>query len=318
MAYGRRRTEKVEGSENDYRLVKQDTYIMSHNVSHEPLVSEDDFQRAQELKEHRAKKGNHNIGQSYAHLLSGIAKCPQCGAPMYIGVTKWTNEDGTERRTESYICSYAMKHRGTNVCKRNGVVAELVENEVMEFTKKLVCNPMFVADIEKKISSSIDLSEVDKEISYFQTSLKKLERKKSALEQDIDRIDEDDVYAIRRRDDLARRLDHIYTDIYKAEDDLKEATKKRETLQQETLNIKTIYSMLSSFDKIYDMMTKEERRSLIKYLIADVQLYMPAERKALGRCCKSITYRFPIEESVLKEFNDNGVHVETIVLLTQT
>jgi site-specific DNA recombinase len=182
MAYGRRRTEKVEGSENDYRLVKQDTYIMSHNVSHEPLVSEDDFQRAQELKEHRAKKGNHNIGQSYAHLLSGIAKCPQCGAPMYIGVTKWTNEDGTERRTESYICSYAMKHRGTNVCKRNGVVAELVENEVMEFTKKLVCNPMFVADIEKKISSSIDLSEVDKEISYFQTSLKKLERKKSALE----------------------------------------------------------------------------------------------------------------------------------------
>jgi hypothetical protein len=60
------------------------------------------------------------------------------------------------------------------------------------------------------------------------------------------------------------------------------------------------------------MMTREERRSLIKYLIADVQLYMPAERKALGRCCKSITYRFPIEESVLKEFSDNGVHVETV------
>jgi len=74
--------------------------------------------------------------------------------------------------------------------------------------------------------------------------------------------------------------------------------------------------LLSSFDKIYAMMTKEERRSLIKYLISDVQLYMPEERKMKARFCKSITYRFPIEKEVLAEFSDSGVHVESVVLLT--
>ena len=55
---------------------------------------------------------------------------------------------------------------------------------------------------------------------------------------------------------------YIYTEIYKAEDSLRDAEMKMETLQREKLNIKTIYALLSSFDKIYDMMSKEERRSL--------------------------------------------------------
>ena len=59
-------------------------------------------------------------------------------------MTKWTNQDGTERRTESYVCSYATKHRGTSVCRRNGVVASQVEDEVMEYTRKIVRNPQFI------------------------------------------------------------------------------------------------------------------------------------------------------------------------------
>ena len=315
IAYGRRRTEKVEGTENDYRLVRQDSFIISNVVSHEAIVSEEEFQRAQELREIRGKKGNHNIGQTHAHLLSGIVKCPQCGAPMYIGVTKWTNADGTERRTESYICSYALKHRGTSVCKRNGVVAEQVEKEVMEFTSKLVCNQKFVHDIEKQIGSAIDLTEVEKEIAYIKGNLSKLERSKSSLEKDIDSIDTEDPYQERRRKDMVRRLDNLYTEIYQTEDTLRDAEMKKETLQQEKLNIKTIYSLLSSFDKIYAIMTKEERRSLVKYLISDVQLYMPEDRKVKAHFCKSITYRFPIEKEVLAEFSDSGVHVETVAQL---
>ena len=98
VAWGKRRTEKVPGKDNEYRLVKQDEYILSEVISHEAFVSKEDFDKVQEIKAIRGKKGNHNIGQYNAHLLSGIVKCPQCGAPMYIGMTKWTNQDGTERR----------------------------------------------------------------------------------------------------------------------------------------------------------------------------------------------------------------------------
>ena len=317
IAYGRRRTEKVAGTDNTYRLVKQENYIVSKDYSHEPFVTEDEYERVQEIKAIRAKKGNHNIGQAYAHLLSGIARCPQCGSPMQIGVTKWENADGTKRKTESYICSYAAKHRGTSVCKRNGVVAEQLENEVMEFTKKLVKNPKFVQDLESKIGNAIDLTEIEQEIQGIQAQLKKLERSRGSLERDIDNIDEDDVYSSRRREDMARRLDSIYTEIYQTEDELQSAKMKLETLRQENLNIQTIYSLLSSFDEIYDKMSREERRSMVKYMIADVELFMPNERKEKARSCKSITYRFPIEQSVLDDFSDKGVRVETVVLMSR-
>ena len=80
VAWGKRRTEKVPGKDNEYRLVKQDEYILSEVISHEAFVSKEDFDKVQEIKAIRGKKGNHNIGQYNAHLLSGIVKCPQCGA----------------------------------------------------------------------------------------------------------------------------------------------------------------------------------------------------------------------------------------------
>ena len=165
VAWGKRRTEKVPGKDNEYRLVKQDEYILSEVISHEAFVSKEDFDKVQEIKAIRGKKGNHNIGQYNAHLLSGNVKCLQCGSPMYIGMTKWTNQDGTERRTESYVCSYATKHRGTSVCRRNGVVASQVEDEVMEYTRKIVRNPQFIKDLQEKVMTAVDMSEVENDMT---------------------------------------------------------------------------------------------------------------------------------------------------------
>lgn len=54
---------------------------------------------------------------------------------------------------------------------------------------------------------------------------------------------------------------------------------------------------------------------MIKYMIADVQVFTPNERKEKARSCKSITYRFPIEQAVLDDFSDKEVRVESVVLL---
>lgn len=89
---------------------------------------------------------------------------------MYIGMTKWTNQDGTERRTESYVCSYATKHRGTSVCRRNGVVASQVEDEVMEYTRKIVRNPQFIKDLQEKVMAAVDMTEVENDITAYKSS----------------------------------------------------------------------------------------------------------------------------------------------------
>ena len=315
VAWGKRRTEKVPGSDNEYRLVKQDEYILSEVISHEEFVSKEDFDRVQEIKAIRGKKGNHNIGQYNAHLLSGIVKCPQCGAPMYIGMTKWTNQDGTERRTESYVCSYATKHRGTSVCRRNGVVASQVEDEVMEYTRKIVRNPQFIKDLQEKVMTAVDMTEVENDITAYKNQLSALQRSRDSLERDIDRIAPDDKYAERRRADMTRRLNDLYDQIYKAEDLLQESTMKKATLESEQMSVQSMIGILSSFDAIYDRMNAAERRDLVKYLISEVELFPREEQKTQKRFVKAIAYKFPIEQKVLTQFDECGASVETVVLL---
>ena len=295
--------------------MKQDEYILSEVISHEAFVSKEDFDRVQEIKAIRGKKGNHNIGQYNAHLLSGIVKCPQCGAPMYIGMTKWTNQDGTERRTESYVCSYATKHRGTSVCRRNGVVASQVEDEVMEYTRKIVRNPQFIKDLQEKVMTAVDMTEVENDITAYKKQLSALQRSRDSLEQDIDRIAPDDKYAERRRADMTRRLNDLYDQIYKAEDLLQESMMKKATLESELMSVQSMIGILSSFDAIYDKMNAAERRDLVKYLISEVELFPREEQKTQKRFVKAIAYKFPIEQKVLTQFDECGASVETVCLL---
>ena len=317
VAWGKRRTEKVPGKDNEYRLVKQDEYILSEVISHEAFVSKEDFDKVQEIKAIRGKKGNHNIGQYNAHLLSGIVKCPQCGAPMYIGMTKWTNQDGTERRTESYVCSYATKHRGTSVCRRNGVVASQVEDEVMEYTRKIVRNPQFIKDLQEKVMAAVDMTEVENDITAYKKQQSALQRSRDSLEQDIDRIAPDDKYAERRRADMTRHLNAPYDQNYKAEDLLQESLMKKATLESKQMSVQSMIGILSPFDAIYDRMNAAERRDLVKYLISEVELFPREEQKTQKRFVKAIAYKFPIEQKVLTQFDECGASVETVCLLVK-
>ena len=84
IAYGRRKTEKVHGTRNEYKLVEQDNYLLVDGL-HEGIVSEELWNAAQVKLLAQAKKYEKvNRGKdTKVHLLSGIVKCPICGAGMY-------------------------------------------------------------------------------------------------------------------------------------------------------------------------------------------------------------------------------------------
>ena len=230
--------------------------------------------------------------------------------PIYTGRVAWG-----KRRTESYVCSYATKHRGTSVCRRNGVVASQVEDEVMEYTRKIVRNPQFIKDLQEKVMTAVDMTEVENDITAYKNQLSALQRSRDSLERDIDRIAPDDKYAERRRADMTRRLNDLYDQIYKAEDLLQESMMKKATLESEQMSVQSMMGILSSFDAIYDRMNAAERRDLVKYLISEVELFPREEQKTQKRFVKAIAYKFPIEQKVLTQFDECGASVETVCLL---
>ena len=84
IAYGRRKTEKVHGTRNEYKLVEQDDYLVVDGL-HEGIVSEELWNQAQVKMIAQAKKYEHvnKAKDTKTHLLSGLVKCPVCGAGMY-------------------------------------------------------------------------------------------------------------------------------------------------------------------------------------------------------------------------------------------
>lgn len=315
IAFGRRRQEKVNGTENEYRIVKQDSYILSDEISHEALVSEELFENAQIKRTENSAKGRPNVGRGRKYLLSGILKCPMCGSSMHSEVRTWNNKNGKVTKVYYQCSHYAKSINGQ--CKKNSISAEWVETEVIEYTKLLIRNPIFAEDIQKRIGQKVDLSEVEAELKNYQTFLVKLERSKANLEKDIDNILGDDKNSERKRADMNNRLDKIYNEIYNIEDRITECELKKASIKQDALTIDSVYKMLLVFDKVFDKMDEADKRKLIQNIISEVQLH-PKETWSEGKNpVKSIKYAFPVGKEVMEYMRENVLSLETVVLVTR-
>lgn len=81
LAFGRRKTERVPGKRNEFRIVKQDSYILSDGI-HEAIISEDDWNLAKQKRNINGVKHEKIHSLEHEHILSGILKCPICGKGM--------------------------------------------------------------------------------------------------------------------------------------------------------------------------------------------------------------------------------------------
>ena len=76
-----------------------------------------------------------------------------------------------------------------------------------------------------------------------------------------------------------------------------------------------IYKILIYFDRLYDLMSEEERRKLMEALIQEIQIY--PERQPNGQWLKSIKFRLPLIEEDMNLRLDNDEHIETVVSLSR-
>ena len=316
IAYGRRKTEKVHGTRNEYHLVEQENFLLVDGL-HEAIIPEDVWNAAQAKLIAQAKKYEHvNKGKNErTHLLSGIVKCPICGAGMYGNKSIKYKKDGTKYKDFFY---YGCKHRGMqrgHKCNyRKQIREELLDDAVAEVIVKLVSNPHFAAMMQEKINMKVDTTAIDQEITNYEKQLRQDYAIKSKLIEEIDNLNPDDRHYIRRKADLDDRLYRMYDKIEELESQLMDARAKKTSIEAEKITGDNIYKVLIYFDKLYFAMNDMERRQLIEALIAEIQIY--EERKLNGQWLKSIRFKLPIIENDLSIGLDNGEHVETIVLLS--
>lgn len=316
IAYGRRKTEKVHGTRNEYHLVEQENFLLVDGL-HEAIIPEDVWNAAQAKLIAQAKKYEHvNKGKNErTHLLSGIVKCPICGAGMYGNKSIKYKKDGTKYKDFFYYgCKHRGMQRGHKCDYRKQIREELLDDAVAEVIVKLVSNPHFAAMMQEKINMKVDTTAIDQEITNYEKQLRQDYAIKSKLMEEIDNLNPDDRHYIRRKSDLDDRLYRMYDKIEELESQLIDARAKKTSIEAEKITGDNIYKVLICFDKLYFAMNDVERRQLIEALIAEIQIY--EERKPNGQWLKSIRFKLPIIENDLSIGLDNDEHVETVVLLS--
>ena len=317
ISYGRRRTEKVHGTRNEYRQVKKDDYLLVDGL-HEALVSEEVWEQAQVKVAAQAKKYEkvNRDKREKIHLLSGILKCPVCGAGMYGNKSIKKRKDGSNYKDFYYYgCKHRNMTRGHKCDYKKQVHEEMLDASVAEVISKLVSNPKFSDLIRNKINMEVDTSALDQEIENYKIQLRKLYHNKDTILSDMDSLDYEDKHYQRRKTDLENHLYKIYDKIDDAEELLVSAKAKKRSLLADKITGDNIYKALVFFDKLYAQMNEAEKREFLSQLVDNVQIY--EERKENGQWLKSIEFKLPIIEKEFTLSLDNDTQNETVVLLSK-
>ena len=318
IAYGRRKTEKVHGTRNDYHLVEQDNFLLVDGL-HEAIVSDEIWQKVQIKRLAQAKKYEHvNVGKdTKKHLLSGIVKCPVCGAGMYGNKSIKHKKDGTKYKDFYYYgCKHRKMDRGYKCDYKKQINEELLDNSVAETIIKLASNPKFASLMQEKINMKVDTTAIEQELSNYEKQLRQAYSVKSKLAEEIDSLEPDDKHYIKRKADLDDRLYKMYDKIEDIENNPIAARAKKQSIEADKVTSDNIFSILMHFEEMYCLMNEIEKRQLIEALVSEVQIY--EERQPNGQWIKSIKFRLPIIEEDISVCLDNGHQAEMVVLLTRT
>ena len=315
IAYGRRKTEKVHGTRNEYHQVEQDDYLLVDGL-HEALVSDEVWEAAQiklVLQAKKYKRVNQGKGEK-VHLLSGIVKCPICGVGLYGNKSIKHKADGTKYKDFFY---YGCKHRqmihGHKCDFKKQINEELLDAAVAEIISKLVSKPKFASMMQKEINMKVDTSALEQEIAALEKQLRQCYAVKTRLAEDIDMLDPEDRHYSRMKTDMEDRLYKMYDKIDDLESQVIDAKAKKRAIEADKVTGNNIFKILIYFDKLYAAMDQTEKRQFVETLIDEIQIY--EERKPNGQWLKSIKFKLPIIEEDFEMSLDNDVQDETVVLM---
>lgn len=317
LAFGRRTREKVKGTKDEYRTVQTDDYILVDGKQ-EAIVDMETWERARKKRETTGVKAPSKRGRDRIHLLTGLLRCPKCGGLMYCNRHQWTKKDGTYKDVYYYYCGNSSYQRGHRCDYKAKLRKVDIEPLVIESIKELVKDEHFARDIQSRIGEQVDIAPITRELDNYKKKLKEVEANKTRLEAEIDSMPLDVKHRERKIQDMTARLDGLYDEMEKIEQEIEEVLIKKKSIEENALNLSSIYQILKTFGEIYDIIEDEEKKDLFSYLIKEIHIHPNDEDHEMP--LKSIIFNFPIyKNGELKDCLslDKKLNDETLVCLTR-
>ncbi|MGG0203653.1 recombinase family protein [Bacillus mycoides] len=232
---------------------------------HEPIISEEVWQIAQNVYQSRSCKPNRIHDGEFP--LTGIMRCPACGAGMVISRTTNTLKDGTKRVLEYYVCG-AWKNKGTLVCRSNGVRTEYADAFTLDKLQRLMHSDKLIKELVKSVNSRNGkiFVPLQKEFDMYAKQMNEAEQKLSkTFDAYTDELISKAMYV-----EKAKRLQGQIQELKELMEPL------RKQMQGNTVKVvsyEMIKEVLLNFSKAFqNALTREQRKRLLHLLIYKITI----------------------------------------------
>lgn len=232
---------------------------------HEAIIDRELWDKVQLILE--SKKGKPSRIYDGEYPLTGILRCPKCGAGMVISRTTNTLADGTKKRIAYYCCGN-WKNKGTSVCNSNTIRVDKANEYVFKKIEELVSNEAMVKAVVKNINKERKekvkpakrlLGDIDKE-------LEKLDKRKRKIFEAY----EDDILT---KEEFQIRKDELNEKIRILEEEKKPLLNTISEDVSEEIPYEFIKDILMNFSKILNSsVSREQQKKLLHMIISEITM----------------------------------------------
>ena len=319
IAYGKNVTEKVKGTRDEYRRVKIDDYLLADGL-HEAIVDEETWEAAREKRKRTGVKWNKTHSLEHEHILSGLLKCPVCGAGMAGTVRRRKNKKSGEYKDDFYYrCQHRRKIDEEHFCDfKPSLNQNKINAEVEWFIRGMIADERFHEYIGERLQEKVDVSNLEEERDQLKGQLQQVIGAKNKLLVMLDALDAGDKHYARKFQDMQGRLDNLYDRISDFENEIADVEEKIKAAYGRQISEKQLYQILQKFDILYAEMTDFEKKEFMQLFIDAIELY--PEKMDDGRIIRQIDLAFPVyyegfEGEAIRLLNENTV--EMVCLLSK-
>ena len=232
---------------------------------HEAIIDRELWDKVQLILE--SKKGKPSRIYDGEYPLTGILRCPKCGAGMVISRTTNTLADGTKKRIAYYCCGN-WKNKGTSVCNSNTIRVDKANEYVFKKIEELVSNEAMIKAVVKNINKERKdkvkpakrlLGDIDKE-------LEKLDKRKRKIFEAY----EDDILT---KEEFQIRKDELNEKIRILEEEKKPLLNTISEEVSEEIPYEFIKDILMNFSKILNSsVSREQQKKLLHMIISEITM----------------------------------------------
>lgn len=260
---GKVRYNRFENWSEKRRRGKSSEPILADGV-HPKIISQDLWNKVHYLKQKKSAAPEKRFSGEY--LLTGLIRCPKCGAAMTASRTNNRAKDGCPIVRTYYSCG-SFRSKGSAVCSANSVRKDDAERAVFDRLKEVLAKPHVLRAIVKGVNDrkAGRVKPLQEELEAVRARIAEVQAKKLKY---LELYEEDDV----DRKLFSERLGQLESDLDRLHAKRSELELELDGDHSRPVTYEQVHSLIGRFEHLLRFSSFDQRKTLLHLIIRKITL----------------------------------------------